>query len=82
MEREFLPVDGRKRIVFDRGDGIMQILGTSDDFGGRGVPIAARNFVSLGDPVPFASVARVTPRAVFYREPLSPADYTFNEAQR
>jgi hypothetical protein len=67
-----------KRVVFLHPDGIPQILGEwSPD-----LPITAENFTLRGRPIAFASVVKVTQRAVFFREPMIPASYTFDAAQR
>lgn len=73
----------RKRVIFQRPDGLMQIMGTSDDFPDGQLPVTAENFYSLGDVIPFASLVRVTPRAAIYKTPIVPqARDTFHEAQK
>ncbi len=69
-----------KRIVFVHPDGLHQIMGTDAKF--PSLPVTAENFEVRGRRVAFASLYRVTTRAAYYREPITPASYTFNEAQR
>jgi hypothetical protein len=67
-----------KRVVFLHPDGIPQILGEwSPD-----LPITAENFTLRGRLIEFASLVKVTQRAVFFREPMLPASYSFDAAQR
>jgi hypothetical protein len=69
-----------KRIVFVDKDSTHIIMGTDDEF--PQLPVTAEHFEVRGRIVPFASLYKVTTRAAFYREPITPASYTFNEAQR
>lgn len=69
-----------KRVVFVNPNGIHQILGVSPE---RPIVATSQPFVSLGRTVPFASLVRVTPRMVLYKEPMLPgARPSFHEAQR
>jgi hypothetical protein len=66
-----------KRVVFIHPDGVHEICGVVDQY-----PITLGPFPTRGRLVAFASVIRVTARAVFYKEPMIPASYTFDAAQR
>lgn len=67
-----------KRVVFLHPDGIAQIVGVwSAD-----TPQTAEGFTLRGRLIPFASLVKVTQRAVFFREPMLPASYSFNAAQQ
>ena len=67
-----------KRLVFLHPDGIAQILGEwSPD-----MPHTAEGFTLRGRLIPFASLVKVTGRAVYFREPMIPASYSFHAAQQ
>jgi hypothetical protein len=64
-----------KRIVFeDRETGINHIVGVWTEADGPHAVTAGPGELN-GRIVPFVSLVRVTPRALFYREPLVPRSY-------
>jgi hypothetical protein len=69
-----------KRIVFHHPDGMMQIMGWWGD--DAPLPITAENFVARGRKVPFASLVRTTPRAAYYKEPMTPQSYSSFDARQ
>lgn len=68
-----------RRLIFQHASGLFRILGV---VGEDAQPITLANFSAGDETIAFASLYKADGLALYYKEPMVPASYTFHQSQR